>query len=298
MITVLSFYKLLKITKLKSLKKLLIKKINALSIKGLVILSPEGINGTLVGSANNILIIKKLIVKNLHISKFDIQNLTKSKFIPFLKAKIKIKNEVVPINEKYIFDKKLKKKYLTPLQWNKFLELKNSKIVDVRKPFEYDVGTFKKAINPNTYNFREFKNYLSTVKKDEQIGMFCTGGIRCEKASNYLYKNGFKNIYMLKGGIINYFNKIKPKKSKWRGECFVFDNRVTIKKDATPGSYGICNGCRMPISSKDMKSSKYKIGLSCPKCYDNLSDNQIKRFTMRHNQIVNSKIKYKFREKK
>ena len=156
MITVLSFYKLLKITKLKSLKKLLIKKINALSIKGLVILSPEGINGTLVGSANNILIIKKLIVKNLHISKFDIQNLTKSKFIPFLKAKIKIKNEVVPINEKYIFDKKLKKKYLTPLQWNKFLELKNSKIVDVRKPFEYDVGTFKKAINPNTYNFREF----------------------------------------------------------------------------------------------------------------------------------------------
>ena len=298
MITVLSFYKLLKITKLKSLKKLLIKKINALSIKGLVILSPEGINGTLVGSANNILIIKKLIVKNLHISKFDIQNLTKSKFIPFLKAKIKIKNEVVPINEKYIFDKKLKKKYLTPLQWNKFLELKNSKIVDVRKPFEYDVGTFKKAINPNTYNFREFKNYLSTVKKDEQIGMFCTGGIRCEKASNYLYKNGFKNIYMLKRGIINYFNKIKPKKSKWRGECFVFDNRVTIKKDATPGSYGICNGCRMPISSKDMKSSKYKIGLSCPKCYDNLSDNQIKRFTMRHNQIVNSKIKYKFREKK
>ncbi len=128
--------------------------------------------------------------------------------------------------------------------------------------------------------------------------MFCTGGIRCEKASNYLYNNGFKNIYMLKGGIINYFNKIKPKNSKWKGECFVFDNRVTIKKDATPGTYGICNGCRMPISVKEMKSSKYKIGLSCPKCYDTLSKDQIKRFTMRHNQIVNSKIKFKFREKK
>ena len=128
--------------------------------------------------------------------------------------------------------------------------------------------------------------------------MFCTGGIRCEKASNYLYKNGFKNIYMLKGGIINYFNKIKPKNSKWKGECFVFDNRVTIKKDATPGNYGICNGCRMPISAKEMKSSKYKIGLSCPKCYDKLSDDQIKRFTMRHNQIVNSKIKFKFRQKR
>ena len=193
--------------------------------------------------------------------------------------------------------KNLKKKYLTPLQWNKFIQIKGLKIIDARKPFEYEVGTFKKAINPNIYNFREFKNYLNTVKKDEKIGMFCTGGIRCEKASNYLYKNGFKNIYMLKGGIINYFNKIKPRKSKWKGECFVFDNRVTIKKDATPGTYGVCNSCRMPISKKDIKSHKYKIGLSCPRCFDNLSPDQIKRFTMRHKQILNNKIQINFRKK-
>ena len=298
MITILSFYKLQKINKLKNLKNVLLKKINYLSIKGLIILSPEGINGTLAGSTTNINIIKKIIVKNLNISKFDVQNITKSKFVPFFRTKIKIKTEVVPINEKYYFNKNFKKKYLTPLQWNKFLKLKNSKIIDARKPFEYKVGTFRKAINPNTYNFREFKNYLSTIKKSEHVGMFCTGGIRCEKASNYLYKNGFKNIYMLKGGIINYFNKINPKNSKWKGECFVFDNRVTIKKDATPGTYGVCNGCRMPISAKEMKSPKYKIGLSCPKCYDTLSNDQIERFTMRHNQIVNSKIKFKFREKK
>ena len=298
MITILSFYKLQKINKLKNLKNVLLKKINYLSIKGLIILSPEGINGTLAGSTTNINIIKKIIVKNLNISKFDVQNITKSKFVPFFRTKIKIKTEVVPINEKYYFNKNFKKKYLTPSQWNKFLKLKNSKIIDARKPFEYKVGTFRKAINPNTYNFREFKNYLSTIKKNENVGMFCTGGIRCEKASNYLYKNGFKNIYMLKGGIINYFNKINPKNSKWKGECFVFDNRVTIKKDATPGTYGVCNGCRMPISAKEMKSPKYKIGLSCPKCYDTLSNDQIERFTMRHNQIVNSKIKFKFREKK
>ena len=298
MITVLSFYKLQRLKKLKSLKNLLFKKINHLSIKGLIILSPEGINGTLAGTTSNINIVKKIIGKNLNISKFDVLNITKSKFVPFFRAKIKIKNEVVPINEKYDFNKNFKKKYVTPLQWNKFLKRKNSKIIDARKPFEYKVGTFRKAINPNTYNFREFKNYLSTIKKNEHVGMFCTGGIRCEKASNYLYKNGYKNIYMLKGGIINYFNKIKPKNSKWKGECFVFDNRVTIKKDATPGTYGICNGCRMPISAKEMKSSKYKIGLSCPKCYYTLSNDQIKRFTMRHNQIVNSKIKFKFREKK
>ena len=298
MVTILSFYKLKKINNLNKLKKLFFKKIDSLSIKGLIILSPEGINGTLSGSLKNINSIKKIIISELNISKFDIQNITRSNFIPFLKAKIKIKTEVVPINEKYDFDKKFKKKYLTPSQWNNFISLKNTKIIDARKPFEYRVGTFKKAINPNTNNFREFKNYLSNVKKDENVGMFCTGGIRCEKASNYLFKNGYNNIYMLKGGIINYFNKIKPNKSKWKGECFVFDNRVTIKKDAKQGTFGICSGCRMPISSNEMKSYKYKIGLSCPKCYDNLTDDQVKRFTVRHKQILDSKINFKFRVKK
>ena len=296
MITILSFYKFKKIKKLKLIKKMLFKKINLLSVKGLIILSPEGINGTLSGSQKNISIIKKHILLCFNISKFDVQNITKSNFVPFLKTKIKIKSEVVPINEKYDFAKKIHKNYLTPIQWNKFLEKKNNKIIDTRKPFEYEVGTFKKAINPKTKNFREFKSYLSTIKKKDQIGMFCTGGIRCEKASNYLYKQGFKNVYMLKGGIINYFNKIKPRSSKWKGECFVFDNRVTIKKNTKPGTYGICNACRMPISRKEMKSTKYKIGLSCPKCYDNLSAEQIKRFTIRHNQILNSKIQYKFKK--
>ncbi len=296
MFTILSFYKLKKINKLKNTKNLLIKKIKYLSVKGLIILSPEGINGTLAGTEKNINILKKIILSNLKLIKFDIENVTKSNFVPFLKTKIKIKSEVVPINEKYNFSNKIKKKYLSPLQWNKFLTKKNTMIIDARKPFEYEVGTFKGSINPDTYNFREFKKYLSNIKKKDHVGMFCTGGIRCEKASNYLYKNGFKNIYMLKGGIINYFNKVDLKKNKWKGECFVFDNRVTLKKDATQGSYGICNACRMPISKKEMRSSKYKIGLSCPKCYDNLSDEQIKRFTMRHNQIINSKIKYKFRK--
>ncbi len=296
MFTILSFYKLKKINKLKNIKNLLIKKIKYLSVKGLIILSPEGINGTLVGTEKNINILKKIILSNLKLIKFDIENVTKSNFVPFLKTKIKIKSEVVPINEKYNFSNKIKKKYLSPFQWNKFLTKKNTMIIDARKPFEYEVGTFKGSINPDTYNFREFKKYLSNIKKKDHVGMFCTGGIRCEKASNYLYKNGFKNIYMLKGGIINYFNKVDLKKNKWKGECFVFDNRVTLKKDATQGSYGICNACRMPISKKEMRSSKYKIGLSCPKCYDNLSDEQIKRFTMRHNQIINSKIKYKFRK--
>ena len=295
MIEILAFYKIKKIKKINSLKNQLLDKIVKYNIKGLIILSPEGVNGTIAGKKRELFLVSKFIKKTLSIKSFDIQNKTYSSFIPFLKPKVKIKREVVPIDDKYSFSKKIAKNYLTPKQWDKFIFKKNVKIIDARKPFEYQIGTFKKAINPKTNNFRDFKKYLSQLEKNEYVGMFCTGGIRCEKASNFLEKKGFKNVYMLKGGIINYFNKIQTKKSNWLGECFVFDNRVTIKKNAKVGNYSICNGCRMPISHNEMKSPKYKVGLSCPNCYDNLTSDQIKRFTMRHKQILKSKNKYKFR---
>ena len=295
MIKILSFYKIKKTNKLNILKKILLNEITKNEIKGLLIISKEGINGTLAGKPSNISKISKFIRSTFKFEKFDIENSTSAKFIPFLKAKVKIKKEVVPMEDNFSFKNKTIKKYLTPRNWDNFISKDNVKIIDARKPFEYEIGTFKGAMNPNTNNFREFKNYLSSLNKNEKIGMFCTGGIRCEKASNYLNKKGFKNVYMLKGGIINYFNKTDPIKSKWKGECFVFDNRVTIKKNTQVGNYAICNGCRMPISKKDMKSKKYKVGLSCPKCHDNLSPNQIKRFTMRHHQIVNSKIPFKYK---
>ena len=295
MIKILSFYKIKKINKLNILKKIVLHEIIKNEIKGLLIISKEGINGTLAGKPSNIFKISKFIRSIFKFEKFDIENSTSAKFIPFLKAKVKIKKEVVPMEDNFSFKNKTIKKYLTPRNWDKFISKDDVKIIDARKPFEYEIGTFKGAKNPNTNNFREFKNYLSSLNINEKIGMFCTGGIRCEKASNYLNKKGFKNVYMLKGGIINYFNKTDPNKSKWKGECFVFDNRVTIKKNTQVGNYAICNGCRMPISKKDMKSKKYKIGLSCPKCHDHLSPNQIKRFTMRHQQIVNSKIPFKFK---
>ena len=293
MITVLSFYKLQRLKKLKILKNLLFKKINHLSIKGLIILSPEGINGTLAGSTTNINIIKKIIFKNLHISKFDIHNITKSKFIPFLKSKIKVKTEVVPINEKYSFNKKFKKKYLTPFQWNKFLKLKNSKIIDARKPFEYEVGTFKKAINPNTNNFREFKKYLSTIKKNEHVGMFCTGGIRCEKATSLLKKKGYKNIYHLKGGILQYLKDIAEEESLFEGECFVFDKRVALDHKLKRGSYSICHACGMPLSLQDKQKEEYIEGIQCHLCINKFSDNDRKRFRERQKQIDEQKTKVK-----
>ena len=296
MIEILSFYKLKKLNKIKSLRKKIFDKIFENNVKGLVIISPEGINGTIAGKKKNIIILSKYIKRIILIRSFDVQNRLNSNFVPFLKLKVKLKNEVVPINETYKFNQKNKKNYLSPRKWDQFLKVKGAKIIDARKPFEYEIGTFKGSINPNTKNFRDFKNYLMGLKKNEPIGMFCTGGIRCEKASNYLYNKGFKNVYMLKGGIINYFNKTNPVRSNWLGECFVFDNRVTIKKNTKLGNYTICNGCRMPLHNKEKKSPKFKIGLSCPKCYDNLTEDQFKRFTMRHQQIVKSKNNYKFKK--
>ena len=296
MIEILSFYKLKKLNKIKSLRKKIFDKIFENNVKGLVIISPEGINGTIAGKKKNIIILSKYIKRIILIRSFDVQNRLNSNFVPFLKLKVKLKNEVVPINETYKFNKKNKKNYLSPRKWDQFLKVKGAKIIDTRKPFEYEIGTFKGSINPNTKNFRDFKNYLMGLKKNEPIGMFCTGGIRCEKASNYLDNKGFKNVYMLKGGIINYFKKTNPARSNWLGECFVFDNRVTIKKNTKLGNYTICNGCRMPLHNKEKKSPKFKIGLSCPKCYDNLTKDQFKRFTMRHQQIVKSKNNYKFKK--
>ena len=286
---IFSFYKIERIRNLKTLKLKIIREIQKNNIKGLVILSKEGVNATIAGNSKDILNIVKYIKLILNIKKFDVENITYSSLIPFLKAKVKIKNEVVPMDYNLIFKNKITKNYISPKKWDNLLSQKNVKIVDARKPFEYDVGTFKGAVNPNTYNFREFKTYLSNLDKKQKIGMFCTGGIRCEKASNYLHNNGFKNVYMLKGGIINYFNKTDPKKSNWKGECFVFDRRVSIKKDLSVGNYTVCGGCRMPLNKKFTKSPKYKIGLSCPDCFDKLTKDQIKRFTMRHNQMIKLK---------
>ncbi len=175
--------------------------------------------------------------------------------------------------------------HLEPSKWNKFISNKKTILIDARKPFEYKVGTFKGSVNPEINNFREFPNYLKNLDKKQTIAMFCTGGIRCEKASVYLEKKGFKNVYQLKGGIINYLKKIKKNKSLWNGECYVFDNRISLKHGLISGSYSMCSGCRKPISIIDKKSFKYEEGVSCPNCHDTLTISQKERFRMRQKQI-------------
>ena len=291
MFTVFGFYKFKKITSLKKFKDIFQFELQKNKVRGTIILSPEGINGTLAGKRNSIQKIIILLKKKIRFIKFDSNNYSLSAFQPFHRERVKIKKEVVPIGFKINKNNKKQKKYLTGKSWNKFISNKDTLVIDARKPFEFKAGTFKNAVNPNIKHFRDFPKYLKKIKKTKPVAMFCTGGIRCEKASVYLKKKGFKNVFQLHGGILNYLNNIEKKDSLWLGECFVFDNRVSVKHGLKQGSFSICSGCRMPISSLDKKSKMYEKGVSCHNCYKGLSQDQKSRFRMRQKQINLAKDK-------
>ncbi len=277
------FYKFKKISDLKKNKKIMQDYFINEGIRGTVIISKEGINGTISSKKKNLVSAINKIKKTFKFANFNSINSSVCNYQPFHRGKVKIKKEVVPMGIK--ISKRKFKNLVDPTKWNKLIKNKNTFILDARKPFEYEVGTFKGSINPNVDKFREFPNYLKKIKKNKTIAMFCTGGIRCEKASFFLEKKGFKNVFQLKGGIINYLQKIKKEKSMWKGECYVFDNRVSIKHGLIPGSFSMCSGCRKPVSPKDRKSKKYEEGVSCPNCHDYLKPSQKERFRMRQKQI-------------
>ena len=291
MFSVFGFYKFKKILSLKKHKKFFQSEFLNNKIRGTLILASEGINGTIAGERKSILKIKNLLRKKLKFSKFDSYNHSLSKFQPFHRGKVKIKKEVVPIGLNINSKTKRQSKYLSGKSWNKLISKKDTLVVDARKPFEFKVGTFKKAINPNINNFRDFPKYLKKINKAKPVAMFCTGGIRCEKASVYLKQKGFKNVFQLKGGILNYLDNVEKKDSLWKGECYVFDNRVSLKHKLKQGSFSICSGCRTPISPIEKKSNMYEKGVSCPNCYEKLTESQKARFRMRQKQITLAKSK-------
>ena len=299
MFKVFGFYKFIKIKSLNKDKNFLQKFLLSNKIRGTIIIAKEGLNGTISGRVKDINKTTKKLKSLFSFKKFDSSNESNAKFQPFHKPKIKIKKEIVPMNLIINSKERNKETHLDPKKWNKLIKNKDTHIIDTRKSFEYKVGTFKKSINPNVANFRDFPKYLNKLEKTKPIAMFCTGGIRCEKTSVYLKKKGFRNIYQLSGGILNYLKKIKKTESLWKGECFVFDNRISLKHGLKLGSYSICSGCRMPISPKDKRSNKFEEGVSCSNCYDNLTETQKSRFRMRQSQIYKAKLsgkKYNFQK--
>ena len=261
-------------------------------IKGTIILAKEGINGTLAGLTVSIDLLEE------RLEKIGFTNLEKKKsyneFMPFNRLKIKIKKEIVTFGEANIDVENLKGKHIDSLKWNNLIKNKNLILLDVRNNFEVDLGTFAGSINPKTKNFSEFKKYVKdnlSKEKNTKIAMFCTGGIRCEKASSYMLREGFENIYQLKGGILKYLEEIPSEKSSWKGECFVFDNRVSIKNEMKSGTYELCHACRQPLSIYERSSKQYEKGISCPKCIDLTSKDKKLKLKERNKQIEIAKKK-------
>ncbi len=280
----------MKINNLISLKNKINRIQNKNNILGTILIADEGINGTISGTKSNLDYFIISIKRLLKIKKISLK-ISKNNFVPFYRLKIRLKKEIVTIGDSSIKPLNKTGKHVHPKNWDKIINDKNNLIIDTRNEYEIGIGSFKNAVNPKIVTFREFPKFIlnSKIEKNKPIAMFCTGGIRCEKASAYLLKNGFKNVSQLDGGILNYLEYKKNKNSTtWKGECFVFDNRVAVNNKLKMGSYDQCYGCRVPLSKKDMKSNKYIKGVSCPYCYKKRTKDQKQRSQIRQNQIDNA----------
>ena len=261
------------------------------SIKGTVLVGSEGINGTISARCSKNLNESLAFIRSISgFKNIDTKN-SFSKKSPFVRLKVKLKKEIVTIGDSSVNPNINRGDYVEPNEWNKIIEDEDVLLIDTRNKYECTIGTFRNALNPNTTKFREFpkwlesQNFSDSYKKNKKVAMFCTGGIRCEKASSLMRTKGFKNVYHLKGGILNYFESVPEKESLWNGECFVFDDRVSIKHDLSEGTYDMCHGCRMPIKDDDKKSRNFIKGVACPKCFDKTSDEQKSRYMSRQKQI-------------
>ena len=295
---IITLYKFHKIHEPLKLQAVLKKELKNLDILGTIIVGNEGINGTVSGTSINLDRAIERLKLHSKILDLDLKE-SFSKKPPFLRLKIKIKDEIVTMGKKNINPSTQSGEYINHKRWNALIEDKNTLLIDTRNSYEYAIGTFKNSINPKTANFKEFPEWVKeqkfsdTDKKQKKVAMFCTGGIRCEKASAFMKNEGFEKVYHLKGGILKYLEEIETRNSLWQGECFVFDDRVSVQHDLSEGSYDLCHGCRMPITEQDKLSSHYVKGVSCSNCVNEKTSSQIKRYKTRQKQINLAKAKNK-----
>jgi UPF0176 protein len=268
---VIAFYSFFDISNPKKLKEeinlfFLLKK-----IKGSILVSKEGLNGTITVTQKkekntiNYLISLGVLNENIKISNYNGQEI-------FKEFKIKLKNEIVTSDFGLNISEIQQCKFIQPNDWDKFINKKDVKIIDTRNNYEYKIGHFKNAINPKIDTFKEFNEYIKTNKdqfQNKKVAIYCTGGIRCEKAGPLMERYGI-DTYQLKGGILKYFEQTNSK--LWNGECFVFDYRVSLTKELSKGISKLCYGCNTPLTIKETKSPKYEKGFTCPVCFDNMTE--------------------------
>ena len=286
-VVVAALYKFVSLPDYKLLREPLLDFCNEKQLKGTLLLAEEGINGTVSGSRWAIDELLTFLKKDERFK--DIEHKESfDKEQPFYRMKVKLKKEIVTMGVEGIDPKKIVGTYVEPKDWNALIDDPDVVLIDTRNDYEFGIGSFQGAINPNTDSFREFPDYVKKnldPEKNKKVAMFCTGGIRCEKSTAYLKEQGFDEVYHLKGGILKYLEEMPEINSKWEGECFVFDNRVAVKHNLELGSYDLCHGCRQPIDAKDKASEFYLEGVMCPKCHDKLTSDQISRFKERQKQI-------------
>lgn len=256
-------------------------------VRGTLLLAREGINGTVAGSRAGIDALLGWLQNDPRLADIGYKESIDDSN-PFHRTKVKLKKEIVTMGIDGIDPKRIVGTYVKPEEWNALISDPEVILVDTRNDYEVQVGTFKGAINPNTNTFREFPGYVKEQldpQKNKKVAMFCTGGIRCEKSTAYLKEQGFDEVYHLEGGILKYLEEVPQEQSMWEGECFVFDNRVTVNHQLEKGSYDQCHACRLPLTEEQMQSEQYQPGISCPNCYDSLSDEQRQRFIERQKQM-------------
>lgn len=256
-------------------------------VRGTLLLAQEGINGTIAGTREGIDAVLAWLRSDPRLAELDSKE-SLSDVMPFKRTKVKLKKEIVTMGVEGIDPKRVVGTYVAPQDWNDLISDPDVMVIDTRNDYEYQVGTFKDAINPKTDSFREFPAYIAEhvmPRKPKKVAMFCTGGIRCEKSTAYLKEQGIEEVYHLKGGILKYLEHVAEEESLWEGECFVFDDRVTVNHQLERGGYDQCHACRLPITEEDKKSEHYAAGVSCPACFDKVSDEQKARFAEREKQI-------------
>ena len=292
-ILVAALYKFVEINDLLSLKDNLYNICEENNIMGTILIADEGINGTISGKHNEIKETISSLTNDNRFSNIEIKYSSTDKQ-PFHRMKVRLKKEIVTIGLPEINPNKKVGKYVKPEDWNELISDPNVVVIDTRNKYETKIGSFQNALDPETSSFREFPDWVKKFKNSEdnnnkKIAMFCTGGIRCEKASSLMKEEGFEDVYHLQGGILKYLETVDKENSLWNGECFVFDQRVCLTDELEVGSYKMCFACRMPITEEEMQNEKYIEGISCIYCYDKTTEEKKERFGSRQKQILLAK---------
>jgi len=256
-------------------------------LKGTLLLAEEGINGTVAGSREAIDALLDYLKSDERLANLEHKE-SQSDELPFHRMKVKLKKEIVTMGQPNIKPIDTAEVRVEPKDWNALISDPDVLVIDTRNEYEFQIGSFKNAVSPDTTNFREFPDYVKQQldpAKNKKVAMFCTGGIRCEKACAYMKEQGFDEVYQLNGGILKYLEEVKTEESLWEGECFVFDSRVSVDHELAEGSYHQCFACRRPISEEEMQSTEYQEGVSCPRCIDETTAEQRSNFGERQHQV-------------